>query len=60
MNILTCQTMNFLNKEDAQKRFDICKECEDLKMPFYICGNCGCLTKVKCKVESWHCPLGKW
>lgn len=52
--------MNFLNKEDAQKRFDICKECEDLKMPFYICGNCGCLTKVKCKVESWHCPLGKW
>lgn len=52
--------MNFLNKEDAQKRFDICKECEKLKMPFYRCGECSCLLKIKCKVESWHCPIGKW
>lgn len=53
--------MIFLEQKDAQKRFDVCKQCEHyLPQSFHRCEVCGCFLKVKCKVRDFHCPVNKW
>ncbi len=47
-------------KKVAQSRFDICKQCEHLFKPTNTCTRCGCFMKIKVKVGSMGCPVGKW
>lgn len=50
----------WVDKETAQARFDICKECENLFKPTNTCKKCGCFMKAKVKVAAVECPVGKW
>ena len=56
--------MNYPNifslKEQAQERFNICKNCSELKLPLYQCNQCGCFMKIKVKIKNVSCPLQKW
>jgi hypothetical protein len=47
-------------KEKAVERFMTCLDCERLLRPTYNCKECGCFMKIKVKLESQSCPLGKW
>ena len=49
-----------VKKEEAQRRFDICKQCDKLKQPLNLCGECKCFMKVKVKLVGSECPLKKW
>ena len=40
------------------KRWDLCQGCEFLKND--KCEKCGCFMKVKTKIASARCPIGKW
>ena len=44
--------------EETARRMAICKGCE-----FYInarCRKCGCYMNLKSRLETEHCPIGKW
>lgn len=49
----------YVEKDVAQARYDICKEC-----PFLLattqCSKCGCFMKAKVKLAHADCPEGKW
>ena len=58
-----------INKTDTKKlqesRLAICKECEhskDLYSRGWInyCDICGCMLKMKTRLKSSKCPIGKW
>lgn len=44
----------------ARERFNICRECPELIKPINVCGQCGCLMKLKTKLADATCPLNKW
>jgi len=47
--------------KDQQKiidRWRICRSCPDLKVG--VCTHCGCIMKLKVKLEDSSCPIGKW
>ena len=44
----------------GKKRINTCKSCFYFEEPLYTCEICGCFLKVKTKMPSKHCPLGKW
>ena len=47
--------------DDIQKnRFDICKACPELIKMTSQCKKCGCIMKLKTKLEKATCPIGKW
>lgn len=46
------------NPEAIQKRQEICASCEFLNGK--RCTKCGCFTVLKTKLETEHCPAGKW
>lgn len=48
------------SNDTASKRIAICNECPELKEPFKICSQCGCITTAKVKFSKASCPLGKW
>jgi hypothetical protein len=48
------------DEEVAKERFSICKGCPELIKLTSQCKKCGCLMKVKTKLEKAVCPLGKW
>lgn len=50
----------FLPKEEAQKRYDICKQCDSFIPLTTQCKECGCVMKVKAKLRHTMCPLDKW
>lgn len=50
----------FVSQLHAQERLDICKKCNELKMPLYQCEKCGCFMRLKCKIKKSKCPLDKW
>ena len=47
-----------VTKEKLTERESICKSCE--RMLRGRCRKCGCFTTVKIKLESEHCPIGRW
>jgi hypothetical protein len=49
-----------LKKEEAQKRFNICINCDRFIKSTTMCKECLCVMKVKCKLKTAECPLGKW
>ena len=48
------------NKEESEKRFDICKSCPKLIKLTKQCKECGCFMAAKTKLEAATCPIGKW
>jgi hypothetical protein len=50
----------FVEKEKAFERLAICNDCPSLFKPTWSCKECGCFMKVKARLESSSCPLGKW
>lgn len=42
----------------SEKRLNICKSCEKYKLGF--CIHCGCLMKLKTKINHEECPDKKW
>lgn len=48
----------FVSQETFDKRFDICKSCEDITE--MVCKHCGCHMDSKCQLKLSECPIGKW
>ncbi len=47
-----------VSDEEKERRLSICKVCE-----FYRkgrCLKCGCYINFKTRLETEHCPIGKW
>lgn len=51
---------SFLEAEDADKRFSICQMCPEFVSLTTQCKKCGCVMKLKTKLEKATCPLQKW
>ena len=60
MTLNDSNTTFFLTKEEAQKRYDICKECDRFIPLTAQCKECGCIMKLKVKMRNSKCPLDKW
>ncbi len=50
----------YLSKEDADARLDICKACPELIQITTTCKKCGCFMAAKVKLAKASCPLNKW
>ncbi len=48
------------NEERAMERALHCRDCDRLIRATWTCKECGCFMKVKTRVPSAECPLGKW
>ena len=42
------------------KRWSECEKCEFLIKPTNNCSKCGCFMKIKTRVATSSCPIGKW
>lgn len=49
-----------LENEEAFKRLAICKTCPELIKENWVCSKCGCVMKMKARLEEAECPLKKW
>lgn len=49
---------SLVSEDLFNKRFDICKLCQNLKDN--ICILCGCYMDSKCWVKYEACPIKKW
>ena len=47
------------DQDIIDKRWDICKGCEFLTDQ-NKCLKCGCFMKVKTRIATVACPIGKW
>ena len=47
-----------VSREIRNSRLLSCELCSSLKAG--VCTECGCVVKLKTKVASEECPLGKW
>lgn len=50
---------DYVSKDIAQARYDICKECPFL-LPTKQCSKCGCFMKLKVTMAHAECPEHKW
>ena len=48
------------DQEIIDKRWAECEKCEFLIKPTNNCKKCGCFMKVKTRVATASCPIGKW
>ncbi len=48
------------DQEIIDKRWAECQKCEFLFKPTGNCKKCGCFMKVKTRVATASCPIGKW
>lgn len=48
------------NKDLAEKRLNICKDCPDFISLISQCKQCGCFMNIKTKLDAAKCPIGKW
>lgn len=53
-----------VSPEEQQRRMAICAGSESIqKCDFYTgktCKKCGCHIRFKAKLQTEHCPIGKW
>ena len=47
-------------KGETKRRMMICEKCENFIMRNHRCSKCGCRLKLKLRLETESCPLGKW
>jgi hypothetical protein len=50
----------YLSEEEAEKRLNICKNCEFFFTPTSQCKKCGCFMNIKTKMSHASCPINKW
>lgn len=50
----------YVSKEEAAIRLDICKSCPQLIQSLLQCKECGCFMKAKTMIKHSSCPIGKW
>ena len=48
------------DQDIIEKRWAECEKCEFLIKPTNNCKKCGCFMKVKTRVATASCPIGKW
>lgn len=46
------------NKEEKEKRLNICHACEHNKVG--VCMKCGCILTLKTQWKGTKCPVDKW
>lgn len=46
--------------EEAESRYKTCLDCDRLLPVTHQCKECGCFMRMKVKLKSATCPLGKW
>ena len=51
---------DIVGKEIAQKRYNLCKICDQFNSTTFTCKKCGCFMKLKVKLSNSNCPLNKW
>ena len=44
----------------SDSRLEICKSCPEFLSLTTQCKKCGCIMKMKTKIEQASCPIGKW
>jgi len=61
MRSISDRFKNILIYDDSiiSKRWDICKGCPELT-DLNRCKQCGCFMKVKTRIATSKCPIGKW
>lgn len=52
--------MLFIDKNIAQNRYNLCKQCEYFNSTITTCKQCGCIMKIKVKLKDSNCPINKW
>jgi hypothetical protein len=50
----------YVEQQEADRRFDICKSCPFLIKVTNQCSKCGCLMHLKTKLAQAQCPVGNW
>lgn len=50
----------FANKEETEKRMNLCLNCEFLIPAKSRCSKCGCFMNVKTRLQTSKCPIDKW
>jgi hypothetical protein len=45
---------------EVQRRLDLCRGCDRYDAARGRCTVCGCVATWKARLESQHCPIGKW
>ena len=50
----------FVPDEVEKTRIKMCRACPSWNKQANRCTECGCQMKVKAKLTSSECPLGKW
>ena len=50
----------FASDSQRLERLSICEDCDTYKASTRQCKECGCFMKVKTRIPSSQCPLGKW
>jgi hypothetical protein len=50
----------YIDRETAEQRYDICKSCPELFDLTKQCKKCGCFMALKTKLKEASCPIGKW
>ena len=48
------------DQDIIDRRWAECQGCEHLVKPTNSCRKCGCFMKVKTRVATARCPIGKW
>jgi hypothetical protein len=52
---------NYLkNKEEIDKRLNICKGCDHFIKYTTQCTECKCIMNLKTRLTGASCPIGKW
>lgn len=41
-------------------RFSICQQCPEFIKLTTQCKKCGCIMKLKTRLQEAECPIGKW
>lgn len=49
-----------LNQDEVNKRIEVCNSCEFFVKDDKRCIKCGCFIKIKARMRSQKCPIGKW
>jgi hypothetical protein len=50
----------FVEKQQAQVRYDKCKICENFSKKTSFCKKCYCIMKIKVTLKDAKCPIDKW
>lgn len=48
------------SKEEAKRRYEICKSCDQFRKITKTCMMCNCIMPAKTKLQNSNCPIGKW